>query len=178
MQNLTRASEELFRRGPDECFATFDDLYCHCAEVKEKSVDRWHQPSKVKLDADNGGLRLTLGNEGAFRMNNWSFSQLCTLAGVHRDTVNRLSVGTASQVFAETLPRSGSRHMQVLTTAMGSGETVRAIHGAGYTRLYDADLLSMVREFATDFQPPQQAKVAEATTCDLPRAVLLRSRGP
>jgi len=27
MQNLTRASEELFRRGPDECFATFDALW-------------------------------------------------------------------------------------------------------------------------------------------------------
>ena len=29
MQNLTRASEELFRRGPDECFATFDALWQH-----------------------------------------------------------------------------------------------------------------------------------------------------
>ncbi len=162
MQNLMRASDELFRRGPDECFATFDDLYRHCAEVKEKSRDRWHQPSRVRLDSENGWLRLMLGNEGAFRMNNWSFSQLCGLAGVHRDTVNKLSAATASQVFAETLSRTGNRHLQVLTTAMEPGEMVRAIHGAGYTRLYDADLLSMVREFATDFQPPQQAKVIDA----------------
>ena len=27
MRNLTRASEELFRRRPDECFATFDALW-------------------------------------------------------------------------------------------------------------------------------------------------------
>ncbi len=163
MQNLMTASEELFRRGPDECFATFDDLYRHCAEVKEKSVDRWHQPSKIRLDVESGRLRLALGNEGTFRMNNWSFSQLCGLAGIHRDTVNKLSAGTASQVFAETLPQTGNRHIQVLTTAVEPGETVRAIHGAGYTRLYDADLLSMVREFATDFQPPQQANIAHAT---------------
>ncbi len=68
MQNLTRASEELFRRGPDEpltrrlgrppeiaprsargasrrcvkgeCFATFDALWHHCQEAKTRSVDR------------------------------------------------------------------------------------------------------------------------------------------
>jgi len=34
--------------------------------------------------------------------------------------------------------------------------TVRAIHPASYTRLHDIDLLSMVREFATDFEPPQK----------------------
>ncbi len=41
MQNLTRASEELFRRGPDECFATFDALWQHCQETKARSVERW-----------------------------------------------------------------------------------------------------------------------------------------
>ncbi len=71
MQNLKQASEEPFRRGPDECFATFDDLYRHCAEVKEKSVDRWHQPSGVALDATSGGLRLGLGKAASFGMNNW-----------------------------------------------------------------------------------------------------------
>jgi hypothetical protein len=31
------------------------------------------------------------------------------------------------------------------------------MHGASYTRLWNVDLLTMIREFATDFQPPQQA---------------------
>ncbi len=34
---------------------------------------------------------------------------------------------------------------------------VRSIHGASYTRLFNVDLLTMVREFATDFIPPQMA---------------------
>jgi hypothetical protein len=38
-------------------------------------------------------------------------------------------------------------------------ETERAIHGASYTRLYNADLLTMVRESATDFVPPQPANI-------------------
>ena len=42
------------------------------------------------------------------------------------------------------------------TRGLGIGG-VQAIHGASYTRLYNADLLTMVREFATDFVPPQPA---------------------
>ena len=34
---------------------------------------------------------------------------------------------------------------------------VRSIHGASYTRLFNVDLLTMIREFATDFIPPQKA---------------------
>lgn len=43
--------------------------------------------------------------------------------------------------------------MQLLTT----GSTVRSVHGVAYSRLWNADLLAMVREFATDYQPAQAA---------------------
>ena len=86
-------------------------------------------------------------------MNDWSFSSLCRLAGVSKDTVNRLSPKTASIVLQETMPKSGSKPLQLLT----EGNRIRSIHGASYTRLWNVDLLSMIQEFATDFQPPQQA---------------------
>lgn len=84
-------------------------------------------------------------------MNDWSFGQLAKLAGVSKETVNRLSPATASQVFAETLPR-GSKPLQVFTDEEG----VRSIHGTSYTRLFNADLVRMLQEFAVDFQPPQK----------------------
>ena len=34
------------------------------------------------------------------------------------------------------------------------------MHVGDYTRLFDADLLAMVREFATGFQPPQESAFA------------------
>ena len=43
MQNFTRASEQLFRRGPDECFVRrggFDAFRQHCQEAKARSVER------------------------------------------------------------------------------------------------------------------------------------------
>jgi hypothetical protein len=87
-----------------------------------------------------------------FRLNDWSFGQVCRLAGVSKDTLNKVSGDTAVRVLQETLPRSG-KPMQALTF----DRTVRSVHGAAYTRLHNVDLLNIVREFATDFQPPQKA---------------------
>jgi histone H3/H4 len=90
-------------------------------------------------------------DERDFHLNDWSFGQLCKLAGVGKDTVNRLSPDTAGRVLAETLP-VGNKPLQVLTRE----DRVRSIHGASYTRLHNADLLQVVCETATDFTPPQQ----------------------
>ena len=152
MQNLTRASNELFRRQPDERFASLTELWQHCQAEKEQSVERWHPPGELLSQPNEDRLTLATPGDGAFEMNDWSFSQLCKLANVSKDTVNKLSPTTAGRVFAETLP-GGTKPLQLLTT----GDMVRAIHQASYTRLYNVELLSMVREFATDFQPPQEA---------------------
>ena len=153
MTNLAKANQELYRRTPDETFATMQALWDHCCRQREQSLDRWHPPSALSTKADSFALSMNMGNDGAFLMNDWSFSSLCRLAGVSKDTVNRLSPKTASIVLEETLPRSGSKPLQLLTEE----SRIRSIHGASYTRLWNVDLLSMIREFATDFQPPQQA---------------------
>jgi len=149
--NLTKAHDELFRRSPDETFPTMQALWEHCYRLREQSQDRWHAPNALSAKADHGALVLTLGSDGAFSMNDWSFSQLCRLADASKDTVNRLSPATASTVLAETLPK-GNKPFQILT----EDTRIRSLHGATYTRLWNVDLLSMIREFGTDFQPPQQ----------------------
>jgi hypothetical protein len=85
-------------------------------------------------------------------MNAWSFGQLCQLAKVGKETVNRLSAGTAARVLEETLP-SGKRPLQLLS----EGKAIRSIHGTAYTRLHNAELIAVLQEFATDFGPPQKA---------------------
>jgi hypothetical protein len=94
-------------------------------------------------------LLLTGGEDKVFSMNDWSFGQLCRLAGVTKETVNRLSPDTASRVFAETLPR-GNKPLQIF----GVGDRARSIHGASYTRLHNADLLDAVLDCADGFEPP------------------------
>ena len=93
-------------------------------------------------------LDLGDGNE-PFHLNDWSFGQLCGLAKVSKETVNRVSADTAARVFRETLP-GGARPLQLFT----EDDLVRSVHGVGYTRLHDADVVTMLREFAVDFEPP------------------------
>jgi hypothetical protein len=150
-QNLTQAHEELFRRSPDECFESLEALITHCHQQKEQSTDRWHLPQEIAANSDDSRLMLQIGSDGAFAMNDWSFRRLCRLARVSKETVNRVSSHTAGLVFRDTLP-SGRKPLQLLT----QGDAVRSIHALTYTRLWNADLMPVVQEFATDFRPPQK----------------------
>lgn len=153
MVHLTQASQELFRRSPDERFESLPTLFAHCRARKKASEDLWKPPHQLQLQAGaEGTVVLQAGDDGAFALNDWSFSQVCRLAGVAKDTVNRLSPDTASRVLQETLPRGAGKPLQLLTT----DAKVRSVHGVAYTRLWDADLVQILMEFAVDFQPPQQ----------------------
>lgn len=162
--NLMRANSELFRRSPDERFSSFDDLWQHCYNQREASQDQWKSPGDILIRPGNSNLELHV-DETPFQLNDWSFGQICTLSRVSKETVNRLTPDTASKVLQETFPR-GSKPVQMLS----QNNTLRSIHGASYTRLYNVELLSLVREFATDFQPPQQAVTADEQNGQSPPA--------
>lgn len=151
-QILTRGHNELFRRSPDEAFGTLDELWQHCQRQRTESQDVWERPESLLPVVNGNRLELGVRGEAAYRLNSWSFTQLCQTAGVSKDTVNRLTPATAAQVFTETMPREG-KPLQVLA----QNGLARSLHAASYTRLHNVELLSVVREFATDFQPPQQA---------------------
>ncbi|MBX3436989.1 MAG: DUF932 domain-containing protein [Planctomycetaceae bacterium] len=150
MTTLTAAHQELFHRTPDECFDSFETLYDYCRRQRAQSHDLWEPPERVLLTHD---MTLCVNEDGTeLRLNDWSFSQLCRMAGVSKETINRLSAKTASKALEETLPRSG-KPLQLLQT----GDAVRSVHGVAYTRLWNDELLDVVQEFASDFSPPQKA---------------------
>ena len=153
MVHLTRAHKELFRRTPDERFPSLAALSAHCHAQREQSVDRWELPQALRPAATSDFLRLDIGGDGAFMMNEWSFGQLCRLAHMPKQAVNRLSPDTAKRVFYETLPTS-DKPLQLLLR----DRHVRSIHAASYTRLHNADLLDLVQGSAPDFRPPEKAR--------------------
>lgn len=152
MANLTRANRELFRRGPDETFPTLQELHDHCRQERRYSTDVWQLPQTLLPQVQDGGLSLTLEKGGSVGLTDWSFSQMCRLAGISKETVNRLQPETATLAFRDTLPQ-GDKPVQLLTT----GQTVRSVHGVSYTRLWNAELIETVRDVASEFQPPQTA---------------------
>ena len=120
MQVLKRGHTELFRRGPDECFASLPALTRFCQEQKDKSLDRWIPPRGLRprplaLDKLVVDLAEPSGTQtDGYQMNDWSFTQLCQLAKVNRDTVNRVTADTAWRIFGDTLP-DGSKPLQLYT---------------------------------------------------------------
>jgi hypothetical protein len=77
MANLTQASRELFSRPPDEHFESVDELLRHCQSLRQSSTDRWQLPQTFRPSANADRLVLALGDDGAFHLNDWSFTQLC-----------------------------------------------------------------------------------------------------
>ena len=149
MTNLTRASKELSRRSPDERFGSLGELAEHCQRERQSSSDCWKLPQLITPRVSDGEVTIELDGAGApFRLSDWSFTQLCRLNRASKETLNRLSPETASRALAETLPVT-EKPIQLLTT----GNMVRSLHGVAYTRLWNAELVNVVQEFATDFQP-------------------------
>lgn len=146
--NLTRASKELFTRKPDEAFPSLTALAAHCRERKDKSTDKWVAPAFLKTVPIMDELIMDAPGD-VCRMTDWSFTQLCSLAKVSKDTVNRLSSDTAARVFGETIPMT-NKPVQLFV----EDGRLRSLHGVSYTRLFNVEVLSMLQEFATDFGPP------------------------
>lgn len=155
MVSLTRAHNELFRRMPDESFDSFESLYQKCSTDHDQSRDRWLKPQDIVLTHD---MTVAVEDNPDLALNDWSFSQLCRMASVSKETLNRLSRKTASKALEETLPVL-EKPMQLLT----NGQQVRSVHGVGYTRLWNVELLDLVKEFASDFSPPQKAMDSTST---------------
>ncbi len=149
MTNLKKAFNQLYSRPDDERFETFDCLYTYCLNKQRESEVHWRIPPEVIPTVYNDHLRLKLTGSSSFELNDWSFGQTCQLANVKKDTLNRLKPNTSAQVLMETMPY-GSRPFQVFTQS----DVVKSIHGVGYTRLYDSDVLELVIDEALEFAPP------------------------
>lgn len=152
MATLTRASRELYRRGPDETYQSLEELHEHCRQERQYSADVWQLPQTLAPQIGSGELRLNLERGDSAGLTDWSFTQMCRLASVSKETINRLQPETAMLALRETLPQ-GEKPVQLLTT----GQTVRSLHGVSYTRLWNDELLNTVRDAAPDFRPPQTA---------------------
>lgn len=152
MATLTAANRELYRRGPDEIFGSLSELHDHCRQERQYSTDLWQMPHTLQPQVHEGELLVPLEKGGHAALTDWSFSQLCRLSGISKETINRVQPETARLAFRDTLPQS-DKPVQLLTT----GQSIRSLHGLSYTRLWNAELLETVRDVAPEFQPPQTA---------------------
>lgn len=155
MVNLMKASHQLLCRPADERFETLTDLAGYCRDLKDRS-SRLKEPSKVFCPhVQNGHMAIRIDGHVPCRLNDWSFSQLCSFAGVAKDTVNRLRPETAAMVLTETL-QERCRNDADLQALVYDSAVLRAVNGEHYRRLWNLELVQMLQEFAVDFVPPQK----------------------
>jgi len=87
MTNLLQASRELFSRPADERFETLQALASHCQTQRERS-HRLKEPSAAfRPLIHNGQIALKINGHSPFQLNDWSFTQLCGLAKVAKETL-------------------------------------------------------------------------------------------
>lgn len=155
MTNLTQASRELYSRPPDECFETLDDLAAHCQNQRERSRRLKEPSTEFRPVIHNDRMALRINGNPPCNLNNWSFGQLCGLAKVSKETINRLSPETAAQVLTETLQERSEDEMDLQALVLDNA-LLRAVNGEHYRRLWNSELVQTIREFAVDFTPPQK----------------------
>jgi len=155
MTNLTQASRELFSRPADERFESLADLARHCQDLRDRSR-RLKEPSSLFCpESGNDRINLRINGHAPCELNAWSFGQLCTIAGVAKETVNRLKPTTAAQVLKETLQQRADNDLD-LQALLYDDQIIRAVNGEHYRRLWNIELVQMLQEFAVDFSPPQK----------------------
>jgi hypothetical protein len=153
--NLTQASRELFARPEDERFETLAELHQHCQGIKTRSQRLKSAGNEFRPTINLGNVALKIDGYDPHHLNDWSFSQLCGIAGVAKDTLNRLRPETAAQVLGETLAQRTDEEND-LQALVFDHRTVRAVNSERYKRLWNADVTTILLEYAVDFTPPQQ----------------------
>jgi hypothetical protein len=153
--NLTHASRQLFTRTADERYQSLADLLRATTDIKSRCVNTAIPRSHLRPFIQASYLSFERSGQAPIRLNDWSFTQLCQLAGASKDTVNRLKPDTAAQVFMDLLSSPDERP-ETLQTLVFDNRIVRSLNGSGYRRLWNPDLVAMLMEYATDFTPPQK----------------------
>ena len=155
MKTLTRASQQLFTRSPDEYFDSLPALLEYCRALKDGAFEVKEKSTVFKPMLQDGQVKLQVNGYAPMALNEWSFTQVCMMAGVAKETVNRLSGPTAGQVLTETLGQRVNEETEWQALFVND-KTVRSVNGSRYQRLWTADLVMMLLEYATDFTLPQK----------------------
>ncbi len=155
MTNLTQASRQLFTRSADERYASLPDLLRATSEMKDRCKNTMISRSDLHPVVHDNSLSFKSPAHLPAHLNDWSFTQLCHLAGASKDTVNRLKADTAVRVFTD-LFASRDKREDNLQALVQDDRIIRSMNGQGYRRLWNSELVALLMEYAIDFTPPQK----------------------
>ncbi|CAG1021096.1 hypothetical protein DOJK_00776 [Patescibacteria group bacterium] len=139
--NLLTASQQWRSRPADERFGNLADLKESVQYRKNSSLENIVFLHSLKIVPVKDSISLTYDGQN-LDMTNWSFGQLCQLAGAPASYLRTLSPGLVSQNLNYALPKT-RESAKVLLTANGHLE-IRAFTSESYGRIWDIDVVRAV----------------------------------
>lgn len=156
--NLDAASRQWAMRPADERFWTVGEMAAACQGYKAASSEMRVDLGRVQVVNDRGDMLLMGGGlTGAASFSHYSFGQLCRVAGAPADYLRDLDGELAAKCLETGLRRKdrdvlgGSSNVLVRRSGMGDGcgdsQSVGAFLSSGYSRIWNADIVSRLGEF-------------------------------
>lgn len=142
---LTIASNQWASRPQDERFQTLDALYESVSKRRTASREETISTHDVSLEAFEDGLQVMIGNQEPAAPTNWSFGQMANAANFRASELRKLNAETAATVLNEMLGKNKHQEIKVMRTLGDESDTLQAVTGPNYGRIFDAEVVEMVQ---------------------------------
>ena len=177
---INEASRQWANRPPDQRFTTLGELQRYKAAQRQLSttidIDPGRLPLRAKGDPAEGDLAIGM-KTGDATFTNWSFGQLCGLAGAPAGylrtlpspmTKNLLEYGLQFGARAEQ-----DKGVRLLFTGLPDTRTAMAFTSQSYGRIWDVDVVNTVVELNERQEGRWKVPLASYTSQDPLRATTL-----
>lgn len=159
MSTLMTVNRQWMSRPDDERFTSLYDLHAMNVRNRELSISAPMSTRAVEFiadetDSEHSGLLLKSRKSGAtVTPTHWAFSQIATRAGFPAEPLRSLPAALAADVLNYKLHTSTAEDTLALVrrnAETGNPESLHAMTGSGYGRVYNADISSALTRMFGD----------------------------
>ena len=144
-RTLYIASDQWAKRPDDERYATLDDLSTAVKARMEASRETTANLHDVSAAVFEDGLRVMLEGREPGAPTNWSFGQLANAVNFRASELRKLSPELAAKVVNEQIDKGPDAQIKVMSVIGEGIDTVQAVTGPGYGRIFDSEVVDMVK---------------------------------
>jgi hypothetical protein len=146
MSNDTTVSRQWASRPDDQRFLTMEELSAHVHKRQVLSAQKDVALEHITVAAKPDGAMMIVsnnGNKGEAITTNWSFGQVCTMAGAPAGYLRKLPAAVAQIPLAFSLANVDKTDAKLLLERDENGGlwTARAVTSPTYGRIWDADVI-------------------------------------
>ena len=153
MSDMHAASREWATRPTDERFASMANLHNDAVADKAAAREVEVDGGGLTVEARDGAVWLRSGAAGA-PLGTWAFEQAARLGGAPPSYLQGLTATTAASALNESLKTTRAARMDSTLRLLTRKGEIAAINGPRYGRIWDADVISEVKNLGGNWTTP------------------------